>query len=295
MTLPIPKITELALTEKIMQQIGVPKHPVDLKISASCQQKIAELEQLNKKILPKKIRENRLNLVALASFISLVVGGILMKLGISLSLSGIALPVGIALIAGGAVSIFASGIFLRIYLQKRNQLEKVKINEQKILILKKLIEDPNLRIYTDNLKEELGLSHLSTAEIAISCNVKRLYELHHLSIAEKLKTPRKRDPSQLICWDYTARFNFLFEKIAIANQFMKSLDEEITVIKKQLQKNRDPKLIYQEKILLLRAEHLKHARQLILKRAPAIEKLSYRAYYRYESLKKLSNRRFLNI
>lgn len=277
--------------------LGSMGRKVTKNITAACKQKIAELKDKKEKILPKKLNLKRLNLIGLASFASMIAGAILALIGISFCIGGF-LPAGICMTIGGAALAITSSLFLKYYIQKMIQWNAVKRIEAKIAVLKKMIKEPVFKKYVGHFRQELGIKYLSSAELAIKCDIKRLYNLHQMAENARLKKPRKRDPQVPIYLDYTDDFNLLAEKMQIANKLLEKINREVRTIESAIKKSRADKAAHLNKrkeIHLQRAMQLKNARIQILNRTPDADEMSSRSFDRFRKLKKASKRCFSSL
>ncbi len=267
-------------------------------ITKACKNKIAELKARNKEIQPKKVSLARLALISLASLLGVIAGAILVVAGIGLCCTGSALPAGVTLILGGFALLGVGIPLLRFFYGKIVEDNEVFNNQTKIKGLKELLQDRNFLDYAISFHKELGISHKAVETFALQYDIKKIFELHKIEEEGRLKEPRKRDPHELLFWDYTDYFNLLDKKVNIANNMLAEISVEIQLIESIVKKNsglgqeKIEDLKERKKALLVRGQNLQKKRPFILKDVLEIEEMSIFAKERLESIAKAANLTF---
>lgn len=274
-----------------------PKKRAATPISDECKQKIQELKARNKEIQPRKLREGRLTLIGLASLVSILTGPLLGVIGVGLCVTGGFLPLGLALIGLGGAMVCIGVPPLRYFHHKVKNSKEVAKNKHNITILKKINKDSTFKDDLIALRKELGITYLSIPTFAIKYDLNKLYTLKEVYNEERVQKPRKRDPRQLIYWDYTSYFNFLTEKVKLTNLLLNEIEIQLIIIDRAIQKNKHDnatvtKLQQRKKNLLERAKKFKSVRIDVLKNGPKIGEISPFAYSRLKSIHWLAKQPF---
>lgn len=259
-------------------------------ISDECKQHILQLKAKNRELLPKKLNQGRLTFIGVASLISVIAGIILTAIGIGFSVTGAGIPLGIALVTIGIGSVALGFTVLKYFGRLAARDEAVKRNKAKMLILKKLMSDRDFRTFTVELHQEMRIKHLTVPVFAANYGITKLYDLYQVSEKERLMKPRKRDPAELIHWNYRAYLNFTQGKVDLANKMLKEMNDKIRQLNKGSTKN--PSLNQQKKVLLDRAKKLSKVRPSLIKNAPRLTQMSVPAYTHLQGIRISTKQRF---
>lgn len=164
-------------------------------LGEDCKQKIRELRNRNKEMMPHKFHQGRLTLVGIASLVALIGGALLALIGLGLTISGLGLPAGVPLLVLG-IALIASSVPLMNFYHKKITFEKnVEKNISTINNLKKLYRETSFKDFVRATQQELGLTHLTLPELVSQQDFIHFYNLqliHQKSLSESKADPRSR-------------------------------------------------------------------------------------------------------